>query len=385
MPGNQTGSIPIPITSSSSEEKELRVPATQKHQHSPHLQQRSNGGCLETAGRRDEYGGGRRGRVEEQNSRSESNIQLPSDNGKDPVPRPGHRSGDNSRSHSHSSGASKHRAAYAIKAEPISFMSMDDPAMSSKSMPATPAKRPAENEATDEEALKFKKGKLEEEENFKNPWMWSPMEEIVLLEGILEFQLKKGVTPKSNASSFFGFMKARFREGMNKSRLMEKVRRMKDRYLRTNLNDSSTPHERKCFKLSKKIWGDVANGIGSTGNGGDEKKASGGTFENSEKKSVSSPNDNQEEVAATAMIVEKVVEARQAEGGLDELYPNLMARWNSRVGDAGVDIVLKNMSLLGESELKKLDNEWKKHNIAELELYVRQTGLVLNAMKSQED
>ncbi|KAE8708595.1 hypothetical protein F3Y22_tig00110338pilonHSYRG00209 [Hibiscus syriacus] len=96
---------------------------------------------------------------------------------------------------------------------------------------------------------------------------WSEAEEIAILKGLIEYKSKEGADSfKDSSSGFLDFIKKKFEADVSKTQLYEKIRRLKNKYKVNaekgqNGNEPGLPiyHVRKCFQLSKKIWGNETN------------------------------------------------------------------------------------------------------------------------------
>ncbi|GAB2263823.1 hypothetical protein Droror1_Dr00025957 [Drosera rotundifolia] len=281
-------------------------------------------------------------------------------------------------------------------------------------------KRPVSPVAAEKVGKRVKGGGKEEEVGKKVPRIWSEDDEIVLLEGLLEFQRKNGVSVSSDLGRFHETVKDKFSMSVDKTLLKEKLRRLKDKYNRMKGSegkspDVSKPHDGRCFELFNRIWGDGDVESNNNGDGSEnvkKKVVSAATPGKSGKKGsangsnvvvgMKSAGVNGGNVSLDGEIeapldvdVAKVVPSREDRPALTELYPHLMRALKSREGIVGSGAVLRSISVLGESELKGLDDRWKKMTKTELQLYMKemdrrkeetdllkeQANLVFNAMK----
>ncbi|KAL9254682.1 STOREKEEPER protein-like protein [Drosera capensis] len=221
----------------------------------------------------------------------------------------------------------------------------------------------------------------------KVPRIWSEEDEIVLLEGVLEFQRKNGVSVSSDPGMFHETVKDKFSMSVDKTQLKEKLRRLKDKYNRMKGSegkspDVSKPHDGRCFELFNRIWGDgdvVGNNNGDGSENVKKKTVSAASPGKSGKKG--SANGSNAVVGMKATGVgnggnvsrdgEDVL-PREYRPELTELYPHLMRALKSREGIVGSGVVLSSIGVLGESELKGLDDRWKKMRKTELQLYMKE-------------
>ncbi|GAB4859480.1 hypothetical protein Ancab_010947 [Ancistrocladus abbreviatus] len=254
--------------------------------------------------------------------------------------------------------------------------------------------------------------------------LWSEDDEIALLEGMLEFQLKKG--PDFNNDAFYEFVKDMLRVDVSKTQLTDKVRRLKKKY-KTNAGRSengkdpsfSKPHDHKSYVLSKKIWGGDGNsGVNDANDNknGDNANSSakaiaiaaeGNATKSSSRNARKNIKSNSNAAVAIdppmeeALVVKRdagKVEVKQCdEGGFRESYPflsdSLQLHSSSimQLNELGVNFWEKNLSLVGKSKLEELETKWKQLKMAETELFLKRielikegASLLLNGIKSSE-
>ncbi|CAE5960276.1 unnamed protein product [Arabidopsis arenosa] len=115
-------------------------------------------------------------------------------------------------------------------------------------------------------------GSLSEEEKQKDPGKnypptknnyfqrkWGEDDEIVLLQGMVDFKNDKGKSPYDDMTAFIDTVKNIISFQANQSQFTTKIRRLKDKYLRkrnkgADENSFAKAHDLKCFQLSKVIW-----------------------------------------------------------------------------------------------------------------------------------
>ncbi|CAL5439169.1 unnamed protein product [Camellia sinensis] len=87
--------------------------------------------------------------------------------------------------------------------------------------------------------------------------LWSPQDEILILEGIIHHTANTGLDPSANINDFYLTIKNSIHVHVTKTQLSDKVRKLKKKYL-TNANKAqlpSKPHDQQVYNLSQKIWG----------------------------------------------------------------------------------------------------------------------------------
>ncbi|CAH8255762.1 unnamed protein product [Arabidopsis lyrata] len=88
---------------------------------------------------------------------------------------------------------------------------------------------------------------------------WSEDDEIVLLQGMIDFKNDKGKSPYDDMTAFIDTVKNIISFQANQSQFTTKIRRLKDKYLRKRNKGAdeksfAKAHDLKCFQLSKLIW-----------------------------------------------------------------------------------------------------------------------------------
>lgn len=294
--------------------------------------------------------------------------------------------------------------------KPIVSKPMDDRSEAKKPVTKPGARRPAETDLNGKESAKKRKKVMDGDEDGgevtgkKGPGiqrLWSEDDEIVILKGMLDYHLKKGIDPYSDMGEFLEFIRNSLHVDVNKNQLMDKVRRLKKKYQNnTEKGDNgedpvfSKLHDVKSFDLSKKIWG----GLGSNKTGA----ADDHDLKNKRWKSKNSGNVNSKSVLALskqeAAAVKREASNGEYAGELKDvkrdnfwsLYPYMSEAVESGlVPDSIKSFVKNNMSLIGGSKAKELEGKWEKMKVDEIKLYLKQvilveetTRLVLDAMKS---
>ncbi|KAJ6377870.1 hypothetical protein OIU78_028155 [Salix suchowensis] len=103
--------------------------------------------------------------------------------------------------------------------------------------------------------------------------LWSDEDEIVMLNGMVEYQSEKGKSPFADNGDFHGFVKESLHVDATNSQFLDKVRRLKKKYF-TDVEKNekeideifSKPHDLECVELAKKIWGAGSIEMGKKGN-----------------------------------------------------------------------------------------------------------------------
>ncbi|KAJ4842942.1 hypothetical protein Tsubulata_042341 [Turnera subulata] len=154
-----------------------------------------------------------------------------------------------------------------------------------KQSPASPTpvkhspapKRGAQAEATTKESKRAKKqvalanGEQAEDETKTNSSqrVWSDVDEINLLEGLIRFKKEKGISDSSslakNMDLFFEFIKKKLHCDVSISQLKEKLVRLKKKYLNDKWRTSEKPRERQVYDLCQRVWGDLVETNGKAG------------------------------------------------------------------------------------------------------------------------
>ncbi|KAE9614461.1 hypothetical protein Lal_00012291 [Lupinus albus] len=271
----------------------------------------------------------------------------------------------------------------------------------SKSIPSKPIdtsslKRPAND--NDSKRVK-KKGSYESEEDAKKTVvdskklfqrLWSEEDEIAILKGIVEFTSKTGKDPYKYAEAFYEFVKKSLHVEASSNQLKEKIRRLKRKF-ENNANrgkngedpNFSKQFDRETFELSKKVWGNA-------GSGGGEKVVKGksdGKVVNSQKKELAGGID----VAPPKPKPELKLDSRSVDLNKDvkmdidvvtdtSSYLLEVIRVTKGVGlsEVNEEVVKRGIELIGASERKELEEEWKELQAAEFELSVKRVELIAN-------
>ncbi|KAI9391649.1 hypothetical protein POPTR_007G119800v4 [Populus trichocarpa] len=103
--------------------------------------------------------------------------------------------------------------------------------------------------------------------------LWSDEDEIVMLNGMVEYQIEKGKNPFADNGDFHGFVKKSLHVDATNNQFLDKIRRLKKKYF-TDVEKNekeideifSKPHDLECVELAKKIWGAGGIEMGKKGN-----------------------------------------------------------------------------------------------------------------------
>ncbi|KAJ6991288.1 hypothetical protein NC653_019476 [Populus alba x Populus x berolinensis] len=113
--------------------------------------------------------------------------------------------------------------------------------------------------------------------------LWSDEDEIVMLNGMVEYQIEKGKNPFADNGDFHGFLKKSLHVDATNNQFLDKIRRLKKKYF-TDVEKNekeideifSKPHDLECVELAKKIWGAGGIEMGKKGNFNKKNVSTGG-------------------------------------------------------------------------------------------------------------
>ncbi|XP_047942825.1 probable transcription factor At1g11510 [Salvia hispanica] len=190
-----------------------------------------------------------------------------------------------------------------------------------------------------------------------NPFqrIWSEDDEIVILNGMINYLAKFKTDPTKDINMFHSFIKEDLQADCSRTQLIDKIRRMRNKFDKKIKNGKeitfSKPHEQTVYDLSKTIWG------------------------NKEKPIV---------------VISGAVRRSANKKESEEVVPKKRMRVNSNYRGAmtmeekmlmnGEDLFESGQGLKGEKEWKKLRVEEVQNYLKHLELKVAQIKLVLAAM-----
>ncbi|GLU04148.1 hypothetical protein SLE2022_213100 [Rubroshorea leprosula] len=164
--------------------------------------------------------------------------------------------------------------------------------------------------------------------------VWTEEDEIVILNGMIAYKDEMGEDPSSNMGEFYHYILESVSFVCTKIQLKEKIRRLKDKYLKkANKGEKtfSTPHEDQVFRLSKKIWG--------------------------------------------KQKVKKATEVRE------EVNVNIPIRKSLGVASLEAEILAVGLDVVGGPEKEALEKRWKSLRIAELKAFLVRNQIVADQAK----
>lgn len=217
--------------------------------------------------------------------------------------------------------------------------------------------------------------------------LWSEEDEIVILKGMTEYAAKKGAEPMADISAFHEFLKKSLHIDVSNAQLLDKVRRMKKKYennvrKRKDGKDRtfSNPHEQNAYELSKKIWGDEANGVAN-----DSTKVN-GKAKNNQNPRVSVASPEADELGSP----DRENKATKKETSLNTGMPmSLQFNRSTSALCSEEKIIEDGWGMISSPKKLELVEKWKKLRVEEIELFLKQvdlvyeqTKLVLEAFKS---
>ncbi|KAK7289728.1 hypothetical protein RIF29_03598 [Crotalaria pallida] len=231
----------------------------------------------------------------------------------------------------------------------------------------------ADAEKEDDDAEKRKLG-----EDSKDPFkrVFSDEDEIVILDGMLEFTSKTGCDAYKSSDAFHQFIKNSLHADAGSYQLKEKIRRIKKKFnnnLKRGKNRRDGPafskdHDRQTFALSKKVWG--------IPEAAEEKKAA-TDGEVGKMKTPRIPKKTWRNITklGEGPSTESEKGPKMGFGGKndDDIASYVMQMLGSR---GRSEELVKGMDLIGESAKAEFEEEWKEIQRAEFEIYVKRMELV---------
>ncbi|KAK8508609.1 hypothetical protein V6N13_130603 [Hibiscus sabdariffa] len=227
---------------------------------------------------------------------------------------------------------------------------------------------------------------------------WSETEEITILKGLIEYRAKEGADSfKDPGSGFYDFIKKRFKTDVSKTQLSEKTRRLKNKYKANaekgqNGNDPHLPnsHDRKCFQLSKKIWGNETNERSKRRKNlrcPDEDKSIEKEGKNEKKTkalSLSSEDGGKAEVNGGEIPGSGLASSSSESDDEDfwEEYPCLKEFFEIGFMNSVGFCLLENGEVIGREKLKEMEREARQLKIERLELYLKSSKLAQDFAKA---
>lgn len=221
--------------------------------------------------------------------------------------------------------------------------------------------------------------------------LWSEQDEIAILQGMIDFKLRKGEDPYSDMNAFLEFVQDSISVHVSRKQWTDKIRRLKNKYF-VNVERGDIvngvvvkEHEVKLFELSEMIWGGdgtvrvtkdkedgnvVENGV--DWEGGD--KDGGNVVENG--------------LDSSGDVAENGIDGGDVEGGnvvengvigedFKGMYPYLNRAWESDVSCSMLmkSFVMDGIRSVGNVGLREMDKKWKDFYVEQLKLYVKRLDL----------
>ncbi|KAB5520675.1 hypothetical protein DKX38_024994 [Salix brachista] len=267
----------------------------------------------------------------------------------------------------------------------------------SRSKPATLEKTSALkrcNETDREDSKRAKNKESEKPEDSKKQLfqrLWTEDDEIALLLGIIDFTEKKGHDPSKDMNAFYDFIKKSLHFDVSMTQLKDKISRLKKKFenhVKGKKGENKTfskPHDQKGFDLSKSIWGSEGS-IKANGS----KYESGNTLNNNNK----TGNGKQLEASNPELGMDVREEDRvEVEMGRGSSVKSVL-KFDSSVSVGRMEdyVVRMGLNFVHGTEKEKMEEEWRKLHVAELELFLKrnelireQANLMLASFKTEKD
>ncbi|XP_074329749.1 STOREKEEPER protein-like [Apium graveolens] len=245
--------------------------------------------------------------------------------------------------------------------------------------------------------------------------LWCEQDEVAILQGMIDFKLRKGEDPYSDTNAFLEFVQDSISFHVSRKQMTDKMRRLKNKYF-VNVERGGVengvvvkPHDVQLFELSEVIWGGdgtkdkedenvVEDGKGDDMEGGNVVEngnddvaengiegdhVEGGNVVENGKVDVAENGVEGDDVEGGNVVKNGVngnVEYDGKEdGGKDfkGMYPYLSRAWES---DASCSMLMKsflvdNIRMIGNAELSELEKNWKNLYVDQLKLYVKRLDL----------
>ncbi|EXC19625.1 hypothetical protein L484_019371 [Morus notabilis] len=198
----------------------------------------------------------------------------------------------------------------------------------------------AENGGSEEEKPEPKKSEGDDSKKVLFQRVWSEDDETAILKGMIDFTAKRSADPAvADMNEFHDFIKKSLQIGASKTRLSDKVRRLK-KSSRKKINPTK-PHEMAAFQLSKRIWGSGEPNSKGAAKSGQKVKS----------EALSS---------AVALAGIEMAEIDRKAGASASLS------WPEYRVKHGLDLILESKKAEGEAK-------WEKLCLAELDLFVEKS------------
>lgn len=200
--------------------------------------------------------------------------------------------------------------------------------------------------------------------------VFTDKDEIVLLEGMIEYKEKEGVDPTMNIGAFHESVEDLLSCSVAKNQIVNKIRGLKKKFMKNvkkgrNGEDPvfSKPHDYKSFELSKKIWESEANGDSKVKS---NSKKDGNVGSKTRKKE----SDFEEEVMDRTeedcwSLYPRLCEALEKEAKKNVTGPISPKKYMKKV-----------VSGLKREKARELEQDWEGFIVLEHQVYVKRTELV---------
>jgi hypothetical protein len=267
------------------------------------------------------------------------------------------------------------------------------PATAATPEKTTALKRGNETHREDSKRAKNKEPEPEKPEDSKKQLfqrLWTEDDEIALLRGIIDFTAKKGYDPSKDMNAFYDFIKKSLHFDVSMTQLKDKISRLKKKFenhVKGKKGENkifSKPHDQKGFDLSKSIWGSDGS-IKANG----RKNDSGNTSNNNKTGNAKKPEASKPELGMDVGEEDRV----EVEMGRGSSVKSVL-KFDSDVSVERMEdyVVRMGLNFVHGTEKEKMEEEWRKLHVAELELFLKrnelireQAKLMLTAFKAEKD
>ncbi|XP_011030341.1 PREDICTED: mediator-associated protein 1-like [Populus euphratica] len=267
------------------------------------------------------------------------------------------------------------------------------PATAATPEKTTALKRVNETDREDSKRAKHKEPEPEKPEDSKKQLfqrLWTEDDEIALLRGIIDFTAKKGCDPSKDMNAFYDFIKKSLHFDVSMTQLKDKISRLKKKFenhVKGKKGENKTfskPHDQKGFDLSKSIWGSDGS-IKANG----RKNDSGNTSNNNKTGNAKKLEASKSELGMDVGEEDRV----EVDMGRGSSVKRVL-KFDSSVSVERMEdyVVRMGLNFVHGTEKEKMEEEWRKLHVAELELFLKrnelireQAKLMLAAFKAEKD
>ncbi|CAJ1953365.1 unnamed protein product [Sphenostylis stenocarpa] len=208
--------------------------------------------------------------------------------------------------------------------------------------------------------------------------IWSDEDVLGILKGMNEFIAMTGQDPYRYVDAFHNFVKKSLHLEASSSQLKEKIRRLRKKFETLEQREKQgqeprfvSPHDETVYEISKKIWGDGANGLIEK-----PKKAAAKTPKR-EAVNSSAAKPKAKPPSEPSVLPSDLPESGKHDGN----DVSLLYREISRFQELDEEDMKKGLTLIGESKRKELEGRWKNLRHAEMELLVNRSLLIAEQIK----